>query len=342
MGRKLKETTESQRKIIIHLHNQGKSYAEIGELMDRSRFTIRSIIHRFKEAPNLENVKRSGRPRILSNRECKQIVRKVKIDPKTTSTQIAAEVKEDFGKDVHAMTIRRVLHEADYSSRVARRKPLISPINQTKRLEYAKEYKNKSTAFWDQVLFSDESKFNIFRSDGRVSVWRKKNTAYEKKNLAPTVKHGGGGVMVWGCMSAGGVGELVFIDGIMDKTVYLNILKENLKKSAEKLNLPSPLTFQHDNDPKHTSHIVRMWLTYNTKHVLPHPPQSPDLNPIEHLWEELDRRVKKRAISNKSELKTALLEEWQNIEEETTKKLVHSMPKRLDAVIKQKGLPTKY
>lgn len=141
MGRKLKETTESQRKIIIYLHNQGKSYAEIGEMMERSRFTIRSIINRFKEAQNLESKKRTGRPRILSDRECKQIVPKVKMDPKTTSTQIAAEVKEDFGKDVHAMTIRRVLHEANYNACVARRKPLVSAVNQTKRLEYAKEYK---------------------------------------------------------------------------------------------------------------------------------------------------------------------------------------------------------
>lgn len=164
----------------------------------------------------------------------------------------------------------------------------------------------------------------------------------KKINLAPTVKHGGGGVMVWGCMSSGGVGELVFIDGIMDKKVYMDILKANLKKSAEKLNLSSSFYFQQDNDPKHTAHDVRMWLAYNTPHVLPHPPQSPDLNPMEHLWEELDRRVKKRPVSTKAELKQALMEEWLGIGEETTKKLVHSMPNRLEAVIKQKGLPTKY
>uniref|UniRef100_A0A034VZC4 Transposable element Tc1 transposase n=1 Tax=Bactrocera dorsalis TaxID=27457 RepID=A0A034VZC4_BACDO len=342
MSSKQKETTISQRKIILHMHNQGKSYAEIGEMMDRSRFTIRNIIKRFKGASCLKSAERTGRPQVLSDREKQHIVRKVKKDPKISSTQIAAEVKNEFGKDIHAMTVRRVLHSAGYNSRVARKKPLISSRNQKKRLDYAKEYNTKPNTFWDQVLFSDESKYNIFRSDGRTSVWRKPNTEFEKQNLAPTVKYGGGGVMVWGCMAAAGVGELVFIEDIMDKTVYLNILKQNLKKSAQKLNLPSSFTFQQDNDPKHSAHIVRMWLTYNTAHVLPHPPQSPDLNPIEHLWEELERRVRKRAVCNKMELKQALLEEWHKITQQTTQKLVNSMPRRLEAVIKQNGLPTKY
>ena len=85
-----------------------------------------------------------------------------------------------------------------------------------------------------------------------------------------------------------------------------------------------------------------MWPTYNTAHVLPHPPQSPDLNPIEYLWELLDRNVGKRSISNKNELKAALIEECSSIGANVTKNLVQSMPNRLQEAIKQKGLPTKY
>lgn len=237
MGRKKCETNEFQRKIILYLHNQGKSYAEIGEMMDRSRYTIRSIIQRFKNTASLQSEKRTGRPKALSDRERIQIVRKVKNNPKISSTQIAAEVKEEMGKDIHPITVRRTLHEANYSSRVARRKPLISKANQTKRLAYAKEYISKPRDFWDSVLFSDESKFNIFQSDGRQTVWRKPNTELQKKNLAATVKHGGGGVIVWGCMSAAGVGELEFIDGIMDKKYYMEILKRNVKKKCRKIEI---------------------------------------------------------------------------------------------------------
>lgn len=62
-------------------------------------------------------------------------------------------------------------------------------------------------------------------------VWRKEGTELEQKNIQCTVKHGGGSVMVWGCMAAGGVGELVFIDGIMKKEQYLEIFKEKRRKS---------------------------------------------------------------------------------------------------------------
>ncbi|GFV57606.1 transposable element Tc1 transposase [Trichonephila clavipes] len=95
------------------------------------------------------------------------------------------------------------------------KKPLITERNRLKRLEFAKEYINKPIDFWKNVIFSDESKFNIFKSDGRKLVWRKPCTAFHTKNVLPTVKHGGGSVMIWGCMASKGVGNLCFIDGIM-------------------------------------------------------------------------------------------------------------------------------
>ncbi|GBM41057.1 hypothetical protein AVEN_274281-1 [Araneus ventricosus] len=92
---------------------------------------------------------------------------------------------------------------------------------------------NKPETFWNNVLFADESKFNIFGSDRRIMVWRRKNEELNRKNLVGTFKYGGGGVLVWGCVSASGLGNLVFIDGIMNHALYLNILRDNLKLSAQ-------------------------------------------------------------------------------------------------------------
>ena len=101
------------------------------------------------------------------------------------------------------------------------------------------------------------------------------------------VKHGRGSFLVWGCMSAAGVGNLVFIDGNMDLHVYLNILKNNLEESAHKLRLTESFIIQQDNDPKHTAKHVKEWLIFKIANQLHTPPQSPDLNPIKHLWDKL-------------------------------------------------------
>ncbi|GFW52867.1 transposable element Tc1 transposase [Trichonephila clavipes] len=164
-----------------------------------------------------------------------------------------------MGRSVSAKTVRNVSRHAGYSSRVARKKTFISLQNQKKRLEFAKTHQLKTNNFWKKVIFSDESKFNIFGSDDRCTVWRKPNTALNPKNLRPTVRHGGGSVMVWGCMASNGAGNLVFIDGIMDHKLYIDILNNNLKESAKKLGLDGNFIFQQDNDPEHTARNVKMW-----------------------------------------------------------------------------------
>lgn len=77
-------------------------------------------------------------------------------------------------------------------------------------------------------------------------VWRTKGTALDKKNLVPTVKHGSSGALIWACMASSGVGQLEFIESTIDKYAYLNILKANLKRSANKLGLNNDYYFQQD------------------------------------------------------------------------------------------------
>lgn len=196
--------------------------------------------------------------------------------------------------------------------------------------------------FWNRVIFSDECKISLFETKRNVRVFRKPGTEYNKENLVPTVKHGGGSVMIWGCMAASGVGKLHIIDGTMDRHVYLDILKTNLHESATNLGILENFYFQQDNDPKHTAGIVKEWILYNVPHRLETPPQSPNLNPIEHLWAHLKQCLSKYTISNKQVLIEKLFEEWRNISPEVTQKLVKSMPNRLKAVIASKGYPTKY
>ncbi len=94
--------------------------------------------------------------------------------------------------------------------------------------------------------------------------------------------------------------------------------------------------------PKHTAKITKEWLHNNSVTVLEWPSQSPNLNPIEHLWRDLKMAVHQRLPSNLTELERICKEEWQRIPKSRCEKLVASFPKRLMAVLNQKGASTKY
>lgn len=345
MSQKRKEVTVEIRKLILKLRIEGKSMAIIAETVGLVKSTVQTIIENFNNTGSYRSKSRFGRPTKLTERNRRRIICEVTAKPKISANILAENIYNTSQIRVHPETIRRCIRREGYHSRIPRRKPFISLVNKAKRLAFAKKYykiHEQDANFWNRVIFTDECKFNVFSKDGRAKVWRKPNTEMLLKNLTPTVKHGSGSVMVWGCMAGNGVGELHFIEGIMDKFVYLDILKTNFTASVEKLGLSANYIFQHDNDPKHTSGLVREWLLYHVRNQLNSPPQSPDLNVIEHLWDELKRRVRKREVYNKEQLKKILMEEWVNITPDVTEKLVSSMPRRLEAVIEYEGGPTSY
>jgi len=304
--------------------------------------TVDKIVQRYRRTRSIQSQPRTGRPAIITPREEKVIIRKVKVDPSKSAPIINSEIQCQFGKVATNQTIRNILNRSGRKGYYARMKPFINKKNQRKRLNFARLHVSKDISFWKKVLWSDESKFNVFGSDGRKRVWREKNQALRPRYLSATVKHGGGSAMVWGCMCANGVGTLEFIDGIMDQYIYQGILSRNLKSSARNLQLGRHFTFQQDNDPKHSAKSTKEYFVKNKIKLLEWPPQSPDLNPIEHLWEHLDRKIRTSPITSKTILKQRILEEWPKIQADVTLNLVESMPRRLEAVILSKGGPTKY
>ncbi|GFY02949.1 transposable element Tcb2 transposase [Trichonephila clavipes] len=111
----------------------------------------------------------------------------------------------------------------------------------------------------------------------------KNKTPLEHKSVLPTLKYGGGNVMVWGCVAHNGAGNLAFIDNKMNALAYSDVLRRNLLDSAKKLSMENTFIFQQDNDPKHTAIVTKTWLLYHAPRRLETPPQSPDLNHIENL-----------------------------------------------------------
>lgn len=170
---------------------------------------------------------------------------------------------------------------------------------------------------------------------------RRKGEEFCKNCIKPTVKGGGESVLVWGSMSAKGTGPIHRITGIMDRYVYLNIVKNILLPFAEEY-MPEEWIYQADNDPKHSARIVKTFLSDNNINVMKWPAQSPDLNLIEMLWIDVDKHVKEQKPKNIEELYTIIQEAWNSIPASRCARLIESMPRRCAAVVRNKGLHTKY
>jgi transposase len=163
--------------------------------------------------------------------------------------------------------------------------------------------------------------------------------------MEPTVKFGGGSVMVWGCISWWGVGPLVVIEGTLNQDRYINLMDEHLLLYLNEVDEQCHgVIFQDDNAPCHVAGRPTRWRQAHGIRRLPWPAQSPDLNPIEHLWDHLDRQVRKRTPqpTSSAAMAEALQDEWGKIPLSVVRKLISSMPKRIQAVLKAGGLPTPY
>lgn len=338
-----KHTTIEERRIIWKMHEGGRKVAEIAKILNISRKKVYNAINSCVENPDvLINGKiRKPRSRKTDARTDAAIVRMVKNDPFKSSRQIASDINQSLSTKISSRLVRRRLNEANLFGRISRKKPLLSKINISKRLNFAKTHQEKGLNFWKNVLWSDETKINRIGPDGRIFVHRPICQECNPRFTQKTVKHGGGNIMVWGAFSWHGIGPLVRINGKMDKFQYLDILKHHMEPYAFD-SMPIKWKFMQDNDPKHSSKLVKNWFSAEKIDVLDWPAQSPDLNPIENLWNEVKIEIAKKNYKNLDDLWSAVQEAWYAIPKIKCEKLVESMNRRCEAVIKNKGYSTKY
>ncbi len=220
-------------------------------------------------------------------------------------------------------------------------KPLLNQRQRQKRLTWAVEKKNWTVAQWSKVLFSDESKCCISFGNQGPRVWRKSEEAQNPCCLKSSVKFPQS-VMIWAAMSSAGVGPLCFLKSTVSAAIYQEILEHFMLPSADKLYGDADFIFQQDLAPAHTAKGTKSWFSDHGVTVLDWPANSPDLNPIENLWGIVKRKMRNKRPKNADELKATVKETWASIPPQQCHKLITSMPRRIEAVIKAKGSPTKY
>jgi hypothetical protein len=171
-----------------------------------------------------------------------------------------------------------------------------------------------------------------------VRVRRLVGERYQDDCVQETIAHGGGSVHVWGAMHAGGKSQLVVLEENVNGARYRGILQQHLLPWA-RATFGGNFAFQDDNAPPHGARVTINFLEQEGVQMRPQPAKSPDVNPIEHLWDELQRAVDQRDVQHATldDLAAALTEEWGNLPVHRLQNLVDIIPRRLQAVINSRG-----
>ena len=339
----MKSLSTTQQAQIITLLEAGHSAYSIASQMEVSHSTVCN--YRSKYLPKIKKAS-GGRPKKLSSHNIRHGTRLLLTGKADTAVQVAKALGNITNQSISTQTIRNHLKKSGFKPVVKKKRPMLSKKHMKNRLDFAISHQHWTLDDWKKVIWSDETKINRFQSDGRQWIWKgPQETGLIEREVQGSVKFGGGSLMMWGCMTWEGIGYCCKIDGRMDKELYTQILEEELQQTLDHYGLISTdIIFQQDNDPKHTSKMATKWLQDHHFTVMDWPAQSPDLNPIEHLWEHLKRRLKEyeNPPNGILQLWERVEKEWEDISADICQNLIASMPRRVAAVIQAKGGHTKY
>ncbi|UYV77274.1 hypothetical protein LAZ67_15000313 [Cordylochernes scorpioides] len=303
--RQFKQTDAFTRGMVIGLKRAGWSIRQIAADTHLGASTVHRLWRRWLEQGNVAIYRNVGATRVTSARVDRRILRQAVAAPQATCTAILQHVQDTLDHFISTRTIsRRLVANGLHSCRPLRRLPL-TPPNRRQRLEWCRARSTWMTE-WHRVVFSDESRFCLSNDSRPVRVWRRRG---ERSNPAAIVER------PTGTMTA-----QQYVDGVL-RPVTLPYLQ----------GVPNAL-YQQDNARPHTARISQQALQY--VHMLPWPPYSPDLSPIEHVWNIIGSRL--HALPqprSEDELWQMVEREWRAIPQDAIRTLIDSLPRRVAACI---------
>lgn len=324
---------------MVELVRRGFSYSEVAERVGFSKNAVSYNVRKMEIEGNLRDRSRSGRPKKVDDRGERALVHMALQDPLASSREIAQHhnVGLKTSNQISDRSVRSILHRNGLKALVRPQKWLISEKNQKARLSFAKNFKNIGMAFWERIIFSDES---LFESGvGRRTV-RARNSDEALRKFAIHRERQGARVMAWGAISSMGEKVLIFLDENVTGARYRDTLEGHLLPNFPELE-GGELIFQHDNAPAHRAHLVADFLENSDVTTLTWPPQSPDINIIENLWAIIKRRLE-ASYETQEALRRDVRRIWDEIEVPVLNNLYSSIPSRLEEVIKNRGGPTRF
>lgn len=312
-----------------------------------------STIYRLQERIRLfgttNDRPRSGRPRVTSQRQDRWICRHHLCDRYANATHTAQDTIGTHQRPVSERTVRRRLNNRALYSRRPAVRPILTRRHRQARLQWARQHVVWNWRQWQNILFTDESRYCVSHGDGRIRIWRRRGERFSDACITEVNPWGGPGVMIWGGIGLNERVGPVFFQNLgagrgngVTAQVYINqVLQPHVVPHIQRC--PNTI-LQQDNARPHTARATRLFLQQQNIPVMRWPAMSPDLNPVEHFWDQLQRdinRLRPRPATA-AELQQAIVQAWRNIPQAAVNRLIHSMHRRCTAVIDAKGAHTRY
>jgi len=346
------ELTPKKRARIVQMREDGASLREVSERFETTMATVSRTVKKFNEHHTFFDLERSGRPSIVDDRMRRRVIRFLKLNKKMKFGDVA----EAF-EGLTESTVRTIAHDAGRYRRVARRKPFLTKLQMEKRLAWAQ---NNRDTDWASVIFTDEAHLVTGRQNGRIWVTRSPNEVNNLDCLEPTFRSDRKSIMVWGCVALGRKGPLFRIplqpstsngkvrtkaEGLNGTRYVEHILSGPLLQSLREWEKDGrKMRVVEDGAPCHKSAPARNFREENSIERQDHPPNSPDLNPIENVWDRLNGEIKRIGghLTSTEALERVAQAAWLNIPQDFIDGKILEMKQRVIDVQASKGAHTIY
>ena len=249
---------ENQRLRAIDMLQAGLAQNVVARNFGYHRNTILSLWRRFRQSGNTRNHRRSGRPRVTSRRQDNPI-RLVHLRKWFQMSNLTARSIPGL-RPISSKTVRNKLREHNIRARRPAVRPILLPRHRAARLTWCRHYLRFTIQEWDNILFTDESRFHLDSSHGSSRVYRRVGKRYADVCVIQRQSFGGGSVMVWGGITAHSRTPLVVIAGNLTSIRYRDEIVQPYVIPfihAQANNF----TFQQDNVRPHLARVVRDYQT---------------------------------------------------------------------------------
>jgi transposase len=329
-----KRISEAQIWQIIGMHTTRMSFKASGRQMGNHYNVVSQLVRKHTQTNNVKNLPRSDRPRVTSDRDDRALQRLVRRMPFTTSPVLKQHWLPN--RRMSTRTVINRLNSAGLKSRRVIKRPLLVDRHRRSRLAWCLARRCWNLRTWRKIHWPDESRFLLHVTDGRMRVWR--HSLYPKE-------HPGNCPLRWrlsnglGCISHESKLDLVTIQGNLTSDQYIReVLQPVVVPHFDNHPLATRPVYMDDNARPHRSRAVTAYLQSETVTSL-FLGQPWDLNPIEHIWDMLGRRMQAREppVQNIRQLEAALHREWQQLSQQDIRCLTGGMRRRVEVVIEARG-----